>query len=55
MKKILFIILALCYVVVAKAQSADQLSAILQHGDEVSVYQGNTGFQKAYEAAVDGN
>ena len=55
MKKILFIILALCYVVVAKAQSADQLSAILQHGDEVSVYQGNTGFQKAYEAAADGD
>lgn len=55
MKKILFIILALCYVVVAKAQSTDQLSAILQHGDEVSVYQGNTGFQKAYEAAVDGD
>ena len=55
MKKILFIILALCYVVVAKAQSTDQLSAILQHGDEVSVYQGNTGFQKAYEAAADGD
>lgn len=55
MKKILFIILALCYIVVAKAQSTDQLSAILQHGDEVSVYQGNTGFQKAYAAAVDGD
>lgn len=55
MKKFLFFILALCCTAVAKAQGTDQFSAILQHGDEVSVYEGATGFQQAYAAAVDGD
>ena len=55
MKKILFLIMAICSTIVATAQSTDQISAILHHGDEVSVFTGNTAFQKAYAAAVDGD
>lgn len=55
MKKILLSIIALCCTVVAGAQSTDEISAILQHGEEVSVYKGSTGLQQAYTAAVDGD
>lgn len=55
MKRILFLIMAICSTIVATAQSTDQISAILHHGDEVSVFTGNTAFQKAYAAAVDGD
>lgn len=55
MKKYLFLFIALCYAVVANAQGTDQFSAILQHGDQCSFYTGSTAFQKAYEAAVDGD
>lgn len=55
MKKILFLIMAICSTIVATAQSTDEISAILHHGDEVSVFTGNTAFQKAYDAAVDGD
>ena len=55
MKKILFLVMALCCTTVAKAQSTDEMSAILQHGDETTVFVGTTGFQQAYAAAVDGD
>ena len=55
MKKIVLLIFALCYTVVAYAQGTDQISAILQHGDTETIFIGNTGFAQAYEAAVDGD
>lgn len=55
MKKFLFILFAFCYTIVANAQGTDQLSAVLQHGDEVTVYEGATAFQQAYAAAADGD
>ena len=55
MKKIVLLIFALCYTVVAYAQGTDQVSAILQHGDTETIFIGNTGFAQAYEAAVDGD
>ena len=55
MKKILLSIVALCCSMAAGAQSTDEISAILQHGDEVSVYKGSTGFKQAYAAASDGD
>ncbi len=55
MKKTLLFIIAFCCTVVAGAQSTDEISAILQHGDEVSVYKGSTGFKQAYNAASDGD
>ena len=55
MKKILFSILALCGSIVATAQSTDETSAILQHGDKISVYKGNTGLQQAYANAAEGD
>ena len=55
MKKILFLILALCGSIVATAQSTDETSAILQHGDKISVYKGNTGLQQAYANAAEGD
>lgn len=55
MKKILFSIIAICSSIVATAQNTDEPSAILQHGDQVSVYKGSTGLQNAYAAAVDGD
>ena len=55
MKKIVLLIFALCYTVVAYAQGTDQVSAILQHGDTETIFIGNTGLAKAYEAAVDGD
>ena len=55
MKKYLFLIIALCYAVVANAQGSDQYSAILQHNETTTFYTGSTAFQQAYEAAVDGD
>ena len=55
MKKIVLLIFALCYTVVAYAQGTDQVSAILQHGDTETIFIGNTGLEKAYSAAVDGD
>ena len=55
MKKILFSILALYASIVATAQSTDETSAILQHGDKISVYKGNTGLQQAYANAAEGD
>ena len=55
MKKYLLLIIALCYTVMTNAQGTDKLSAILQHGNDVSVYDGATGFQQAYAAAADGD
>ena len=55
MKKIVLLIFALCYTVVAYTQGTDQVSAILQHGDKETLFIGNTGLAKAYEAAVDGD
>ena len=55
MKKILFSILALCGSIVATAQSTDETSAILQHGDQISIYKGNTGLQQAYANAAEGD
>lgn len=55
MKKFILLISALFYTVVAYAQGTDQVSAILQHGDTETIFIGNTGLAKAYEAAVDGD
>ncbi|MBR4926127.1 MAG: hypothetical protein IKZ61_10315 [Prevotella sp.] len=55
MKKTLLLIIALCCTVVAGAQSTDEISAILQHGDDVSVYKGSTGLKQAHAAASDGD
>ena len=55
MKKFALLIFALCYTVVAYTQGTDQVSAILQHGDEESLFIGKTGFAQAYSAAVDGD
>ena len=55
MKKIVLLIFALCYTVVAYAQGTDQISAILQHGDTETIFIGNTGLEQAYSAAVDGD
>ncbi|MCI6201883.1 MAG: hypothetical protein MR645_07100 [Paraprevotella sp.] len=55
MKKYLLLIIALCYTVMTNAQGTDKLSAVLQHGNDVSVYDGATGFQQAYAAAADGD
>ncbi len=55
MKKYLFLIIALCYAVVANAQGSDQYSAVLQHGEAATFYTGSTAFKQAYAAAVDGD
>ena len=55
MKKFILLISALFYTVVAYAQGTDQVSAILQHGDTETIFIGNTGLEKAYSAAVDGD
>ena len=51
----LFLIIALCYAVVANAQGSDQYSAVLQHGEAATFYTGSTAFKQAYAAAVDGD
>lgn len=54
MKKNLLSIVALCCTVVAGAQSTDQISAILQNGEETTVYYGQDALKSAYTAAQDG-
>ena len=55
MKKYLFLIIALCYAVVANAQGSDQYSAILQHNETTTFYTGSSAFKQAYAASVDGD
>ena len=55
MKKILLSIVALCCTVVAGAQSTDQISAILQNGEETTVYYGQDALKSALSVAVDGS
>jgi hypothetical protein len=55
MKKYLLSIIALCCTIAVCAQGTEEISAILQHGEEVSVYKGSTGLQQAYAAASDGD
>ena len=54
MKKILLSLIVLCCAFVAKAQN-DQLTATLQHGDEVSLFTGADALAAAMEAAADGD
>lgn len=54
MKKILFTLMVLCCAIVANAQN-DQLTATLQHGDEVSLFTGADALAAALEAAADGD
>ena len=51
MKKILLSIVALCCTMAAGAQDTDQISAILQNGEETTVFYGIGALQKAMEAA----
>ena len=54
MKKLLFTLMVLCSAVFAKAQN-EVVTAILQHGDDVSMFTGASAFANANEAAVDGD
>ncbi len=54
MKKILLSIVALCCTVVAGAQN-EIMTAVLQHGSDVSVFSGANAFVSANAAAVDGD
>ena len=54
MKKILLSIVALCCSVAAGAQN-EIMTAVLQHGDDVSVFTGANAFISANTAAVDGD
>ena len=54
MKKIFLTMLVLCCAVVAKAQN-EAITAVLQHGDDVSVFAGMDAFIQAHEAAADGD
>ena len=54
MKKILFLVLALCaFSAYSRAQSIDLMTATLQSGAKVSVYYGPDAFVSAYNAAAD--
>ena len=54
MKKILFTILVFGCAIAAQAQN-EELTAILQHGEEVSVFKGLNALVKAHNAAEDGD
>ena len=54
MKKILLSIIAICCTVVAGAQN-EIMTAVLQHGDDVSVFTGANAFVNANAAAADGD
>lgn len=54
MKKFLFTLLVLCYAMTGKAQN-EMLSAILQTGDQVTMYTGTAAFSNAYNNATDGS
>lgn len=53
MKKILLSIIAICCTVVAGAQQTDKISAILQNGEETTIYYGVEALSKAIQAAPD--
>ncbi len=56
MKKFLLSLLVLCCALAGKAQATtDVPKAVLQHGDQVSVFQGSGAFYYAMAAAVDGD
>ena len=55
MKKILLSIVALCCTVVAGAQSTDQISAILQKGEQTTIYYGQDALKNAVNASEDGS
>ena len=57
-KRFIFLVIALCCAVLAKAQNNESLTAILQHveGTEtVKVYVGKEAFKNAYTDAVNGD
>ena len=54
MKRIFLSLFVLCCAIAVKAQN-DQLTATLQHGDDVSVFTGGEAFVAAMEAAADGD
>ena len=54
MKKIMFLLTLLCSSMTIKAQS-DQMTAILQHGEETSVFKGASALINAHAAAEDGD
>lgn len=54
MKKFFLTMLVLCCAVVAKAQN-EAITAVLQHGDDVSVFASMDAFIQAHEAAADGD
>ena len=51
MKKIMLTLMVLCSTVVARAQMSEQVNAILQVGDELTVYYGAGALAQALEAA----
>ena len=53
MKKILLSIIAICCTVVAGAQQTDKISAILQNGEETTIYYGAAALSNAIAAAPD--
>lgn len=55
MKKTILSLCILCCAIVTKAQSSDQLTAILQHGDETKAYNGVNAFKTALSNAADGD
>ncbi len=55
MKKILLSIVALCCTVAAGAQSTDQISAILQKGEQTTIYYGQDALKNAVNASEDGS
>ena len=56
MKKILLSMMVLCCALAGKAQTTtDVPKGVLQHGDQVSVFQGTNAFVQAMAAAVDGD
>ena len=54
MKKILLSLMVLCCAIVAKSQN-DQLTATLQHGDDVSVFTGKGAYAAALDSAANGD
>lgn len=55
MEKILLSIVALCCTVAAGAQSTDQISAILQKGEQTTIYYGQDALKNAVNASEDGS
>lgn len=56
MKKTFFLLIVFCAALIANAQAQnDEPTAILQHGDQTTVYTTANAFQLAYNAAVNGD